>query len=187
MPATAEGGLCPRCDARLHARKPHAMSATLALVIAGFLLYLPSNLFPMSVTWRLTKGVPHTIFSGVKDLFDAGLAPLGLLIFCTSIAIPMAKLIGLSWCMWSVYRRSTRHLVFKTKLCRLVDEIGRWSNIDPFTIAVIAPLFQFPPLVSSHAAPGAVAFIAVVVMTMTASRVFDPRLMWDAAEAAHER
>jgi len=40
---------------------------------------------------------------------------------------------------------------------------------------------QFSSIVSSRAAPGALAFILVVVFTMFASIAFDPRLMWDAA------
>jgi paraquat-inducible protein A len=39
----------------------------------------------------------------------------------------------------------------------------------------------FEPFASSHAAWGATAFIAVVVLTLLASLSFDPRLMWDAA------
>jgi paraquat-inducible protein A len=181
VPAASEGEPCPRCGFTLHARKPFSMSRTLALVIAGFALYLPSNLYPMSITTRIGQNRPHTIFTGIEDLFHAGLMPLGLLIFGTSIAIPMLKLIGLSWFMLSIKFGWKRYLVLKTGLYRLIDELGRWSNIDPFTIAIIVPLFQFPPLVSSRAGPGATAFIAVVAITMAASQIFDPRLMWDAA------
>jgi paraquat-inducible protein A len=181
MPVSAEGARCPRCAQRLKARKPYAVGRTLALVIAGFLLYLPANLYPMSVTSQIGRHVSYTIYDGVRDLFQAGLAPLGLLIFCTSIAIPMLKLVGLSWFLISIKRRSNRYLVFKTKLYRVIDEIGRWSNIDPFTIAVFVPLMDFPPLITTNAGSGATAFIAVVVITMVASEVFDPRLIWDAA------
>jgi paraquat-inducible protein A len=138
----------------------------------------------MNVTSQIGREVSYTIFDGVRDLFQAGLAPLGILIFCTSIAIPMVKLVGLSWFLVSIKRRSAKHLGFKTKLYRVIDEIGRWSNIDPFTIAVFVPLMDFPPLITSRAGIGATAFTAVVVVTMIASEVFDPRLMWDAARRA---
>jgi len=39
-------------------------------------------------------------------------------------------------------------------------------------------------LAAIQAGPGAVAFGAVVVLTMLASQSFDPRLIWDAAAAA---
>ncbi|MBS0421375.1 MAG: paraquat-inducible protein A [Proteobacteria bacterium] len=172
---------CPRCGLRLRARKPVSMMRTLALVIAGFVLYFPANLYPMSTDLQMGTHVSHRIIDGILDLFGAGLWPLGVLIFCTSVAIPLLKLAGLSWFMFSVKRASRKRLVLKTSLHRFIDEIGRWSNLDVFTVAVFVPVLQFDSLASADAAPGSTAFILVVVLTMIASQVFDPRLMWDAA------
>ena len=157
------------------------MMRTLALVVAGFVLYFPANLYPMSTDLQMGTHVSHRIIDGILDLFGAGLWPLGVLIFCTSVAIPLLKLAGLSWFMFSVRRPTRSHLVLKTRLHRFIDEVGRWSNIDVFTIAVFVPVLQFDSLASADAAPGSTAFILVVVLTMIASQVFDPRLMWDAA------
>jgi paraquat-inducible protein A len=131
------------------------------------------------------KEVDYRIVDGVKELFHAGFWPLGILIFCTSIAIPLLKIAGLGWFLASIRRRSSRRLIFKTKLYRLIDEIGRWSNVDVFTIVIFVPMIQFGSLATAAAGTGGVAFIAVVTLTMIASRVFDPRLMWDAAEGQH--
>lgn len=182
FPAEREGSRCPRCDARLSSRKPDSGVRTAALLIAGLALYVPANVFPMSTDVQLGALTPHRIIDGIRELAQAGLWPLGVLIFCTSIAIPLLKLAGLGWLLVSVRRRSRRHLVFKTKLYRAVDEIGRWSSIDVFTIAVFLPLLQFGTLISSRADTGAPAFMLVVVLTMLASQTFDPRSVWDAAE-----
>lgn len=181
LPREQQGHPCPRCRLRLSGRRPYAVMRTLALVIAGFALYFPANLFPMSTDIQAGTHVTHRIVDGVRELFAAGLWPLGVVIFCTSIAIPLVKLAGLSWFMLSIWRRSTSVLTLKTQAYRFIDEIGRWSCIDVFTIAVFVPLLQFDGLLTSHAAPGAAAFILVVVLTMAASSAFDPRLMWDAA------
>ena len=184
LAAEAERTCCPRCGARLHARKPNASMFTLALVIAGFLLYFPANLYPMSTNEQIGRFESHRIIDGILELYRAGLWPLGILIFCTSIAIPLLKICGLGWLLLSVRRRSAQRLVLKTKLYRLIDEVGRWSNVDVFTIAVFVPLMQFRGLVSAHAAGGAPAFVAVVVLTMIACRLFDPRLLWDSGWGA---
>ena len=181
LPLAAEGRRCPRCRARLHARKPDSIVRTLALIIAGLALYAPANVYPMSTDLQLGELVPHRIVDGIRELYEAGLWPLGLLIFCTSVAIPFVKLAGLAWFLLSIRMRSRRLLRFKTRLYRLIDEIGRWSNTDIFTIAVFLPLLQFGQILSTQAGAGAAAFILVVVITMLASRAFDPRLMWDAA------
>jgi paraquat-inducible protein A len=180
MPTEAEGRSCPRCGLRLSARKPDAMIRTLALVIAGFALYVPANLYPMSSDTQLDKVEVHRIVDGVRELFAAGMWPLGVIIFCTSIAVPLLKLVGLSWLLWSVRVRSGKRLVLKTKLYRAVEEIGRWSNIDVFTVAVFTPLLQFGVIAQTRAGIGSTAFALVVLLTSLASRAFDPRLLWDA-------
>ena len=182
-PPAAEGSPCPRCGLTLRARKPDSILRTAALVIAGFALFFPANLYPMSIDRQFGVLVPHRIVDGIMELFQAHLWPLGVLIFCTSIAIPLLKLAGLSWFLLSVWHGSRHRLVLKTRLCRLINEIGRWSCVDVFTIAVFLPLMQFDGMVSTDAANGAPPFLLVVVITMLASHTFDPRLMWDAAFA----
>ncbi len=181
VPARLQGAPCPRCQARLHRRRPFSLMRTSALIAAGYLLYPVANYFPMSVNVQFTEVHTHTIARGVEELLAAGLWPLACIIFITSIAIPLLKLVGLTWLVWSVRRGSDRRLLGKTRLYRTIDEIGRWSNIDVFTIAIFVPLMQFGSFVSVRAALGAPAFLAVVVLTMLAVRCFDPRLMWDQA------
>lgn len=182
LPARLIGGRCPRCQARLYRRKPRAMLRCRALVIAGWALLPVSNFFPMSAYYELGVPHPHTIFAGIMLLFDNGYAPLGVLIFCTSIGIPVFKLVGLTWFMNSVRHHSTRRLNLKTRVFRVVHAIGRWSNLDPFTVLVFAPMVQFGGIAHIQVHGGSPAFLAVVVISMLAARSFDPRLMWDATE-----
>lgn len=184
QPLRCEGEPCPRCGARLRARKPNAVGWTAALLIAAFALVFPANILPMDVSTHLGQRVNYTIFTGVKDLFDNGLWPLGIIIFCTSILIPVAKIVAIGWCVVSVLRRSHRHPLAKTKIFRAVAELGRWSKTDPFTIVFFVPLLNFGSLATADAGWGATAFIMMSLLTMFASYTFDPRLMWDAAESA---
>lgn len=184
MPASDEGKLCPRCGLRLLARKRDAIPRTLALVIAGFILYVPANVYPMSADTQIGKVVSHRIIDGIRELFSAGLWPLGILIFCTSIAFPLIKLLGLSWFMFSIHRGSRKWLTLKTRLFRVIQQVGRWSNVDVFTVAVFLPLLQFGAITHVRAGIGSTAFVLVVVLTMFAARTFDPRLIWDAGTHA---
>lgn len=183
VPGVPPGSTCPRCRAVLWPRKPHSLMRATALVIAGAALYPMANYFPMSVQDRLGTLKLHTIAAGVMDLIGAGLWPLAVIIFTASIGIPMLKLLAMSWLIWSAHRGSTRRLATKSRLYRVIHEIGRWSNIDVFTLAIFVPLFQLGGFVHVSVGLGAPAFLAVIVLTMLAVRVFDPRLLWDAAEA----
>lgn len=183
-PVSCEGQRCPRCGARLHTRKPDAVVRAAALSIAALFLVLPANLYAMTISIQLGRDVPHRIIDGVYELFKVGLWPFGILIICTSIVIPVAKIAGMAWFITSVKRGSRKHLRQKAHLYRWIDELGRWSNVDVFTIAAFVPLIRFGDVASTRTAPGATAFVLVVVLTMAASRSFDPRLMWDARDGS---
>jgi paraquat-inducible protein A len=172
---------CPRCAARLHRRKPHSLQRTLALVVAGFVLYVPANLLPVLDIERFGRDEPNTILSGVLELISSGLWPLAVIVFTASILVPLMKLLGLSLMLMLTHRHSRRWLVGRTHLYRFIDFIGRWSSIDLFMISILVALVQFGALTRVRAQGGAVAFAAVVLVTMFASRCFDPRVMWDVA------
>ena len=174
-------GACPRCAAPLRRRKPDSLRRTLALVIAGFVLYLPANVLPVLSIERFGHDQPNTILGGVDELVAAGLWPLAIIVFSASILVPLLKLFGLSLMLAMTHRRSRRWLVGRAMLYRFIDFIGRWSSIDLFMISILVALVQFGALTRVRPEGGAVAFAAVVVLTMFASASFDPRIMWDRA------
>jgi paraquat-inducible protein A len=173
---------CPRCAASLRRRKPDSLRRTLALVIAGFVLYLPANVLPVLSIERFGHEQPNTILGGVGELVSAGLWPLAVIVFSASILVPLVKLCGLSLMLAMTHRRSPRWLVGRALLYRFIDFIGRWSSIDLFMISILVALVQFGALTRVRPEGGAVAFAAVVVVTMLASSSFDPRIMWDRAD-----
>jgi paraquat-inducible protein A len=177
----ADGTHCPRCAATLHMRKPDAMRRTTALVVTGFLLYVPANVIPVLTTVRLGRSDENTILSGVLELVHNDLWPLAIIVFSASIILPLLKLCGLTWMLIATRLRSRRLLVGRTRFYRMIDLVGRWSNIDVFAVSVLIAALRFGALTEVHAGNGLVAFAAVVIITMVATGVFDTRLMWDVA------
>jgi paraquat-inducible protein A len=180
--ARLENSRCPRCGAHLRKRKPDSFRRTTALVVTGYLLYLPANLLPVLTIDRFGRHTPSTILGGVHELIINNLWPLAIVVFAASIVVPLMKLLGLTLMLVLTKLRSTRWLLFRTRLYRLIDMIGRWSNIDLFMISLLVALVQFGNLTTVRPQPGAIAFAGVVVITMIASRCFDTRLMWDATD-----
>jgi paraquat-inducible protein A len=176
------GAKCPRCDSALHERKPDSLAWTWALVIAAAVMYLPANIFPVLTVMQLGAGAPSTILGGVEELLDSGMYPLAALVFFASIAVPMMKLIGLTFMLITVQTGHAAWLRDRTRLYYAIHWIGRWSMIDIFMEALLGALVQFGGVVTIEPGIGAVAFCAVVILTIFAAETFDPRIMWDAAE-----
>jgi paraquat-inducible protein A len=178
------GEHCPRCDARLNPRRPDSINRSWALLGAAAVLYLPANILPVLTVVQLGQGDPSTILGGVRQLIDAHLWPLALLVFFASITVPVLKVVGMTVMLVSVRFRVVSHLRDRTLLYRIVEGIGRWSMIDVFMISILVGLVHLGFLADVRPGFGAVAFALVVILTMLAAETFDPRLMWDAAEAA---
>jgi paraquat-inducible protein A len=176
---TVDGGKCPRCAATLHFRKPDAIKRTTALVVAGFLLYVPANFIPVLTTVRLGRADENTIMSGVIELTQNDLWPLAIIVFTASIILPLLKLCGLTWMLLATRFRSRFLLVGRTRFYRMIDLVGRWSNIDVFAVSLLIAALRFGALTEVYAGNGLVAFAAVVIITMVATSAFDTRLMWD--------
>jgi paraquat-inducible protein A len=177
------GTPCPRCAAILHHRQVESIPITFALTLAGLLLYIPANLYPIATLPIHYRPTSYTVLGGVIDLADAGFWDLAVLVFTASFTIPILKLAGLGWCALSVLTRSKRHLVTKTQVYRIVEEVGRWSMVDPFVIGCLAPVLNYNSLIHGGAGPAALPFTTVVVLTIFSAKTFDPRLMWDAARS----
>jgi paraquat-inducible protein A len=81
----------------------------------------------------------------------------------------------------SAHPRAGRLLRERTWLYHVVAWIGRWSMVDIFMESLLGALVQFGRAVTIEPGMGAMAFCAVVFITIFAAESFDPRLMWDAA------
>jgi paraquat-inducible protein A len=98
----------------------------------------------------------------------------------------MFKLLGLASMLLATMMVTTQAgagvlLRQRTRLYFVVAWIGRWSMVDIFMESLLGALVQFGRAVTIEPGMGALAFCAVVFVTIFAAEAFDPRLMWDAA------
>lgn len=180
-------GRCPRCGESLHRRKPSSLQRTWALLLAALVCLVPANLLPIMTVTSLGKVESSTIVGGVIYLFGHGMWPLALIVFVASVFVPALKLVTLTFLALSVQRRSGWRPRERTRLYRITESVGRWSMVDIYVVAILVTMVHLGNLASVEAGPGAVFFGAAVVLTMLAAMAFDPRLIWDSLEDAHER
>lgn len=169
---------CPRCDSHLHARRPQSLERTTALLLSSLFMYIPANIFPIMTVNQFGTGDTHTIAGGIIELIDTGMIPIGLLVFVASILVPSLKLLGIGLLLICVHFRWKINPRRWTSLYRIIAFIGRWSMLDIFMISILVDLVHFNG-VQIIAGPAAIAFSAVVILTMFAAENFDPRLLWD--------
>jgi len=180
----SDDALCPRCGSRVHLRKPGSIGHCWAFLIAAMILYIPANTLPMMLTSSLFGSSDDTIISGVLFLWEDGSWYLALIVFVASILVPIGKMLALLVLLLSVQLPGVQLTAERRarlgRTYRVIDSIGRWSMLDIYVVALLATVVQLTALASVRAGPAALAFGAVVVLTMLATESFDPRLIWDA-------
>ncbi|HYC48015.1 MAG TPA: paraquat-inducible protein A [Burkholderiales bacterium] len=170
---------CPRCGRALHRRKPYALVRSWTFLVAAMVLYVPANLLPVMETESLFGSQSDTILSGVVYLWKTGSWPLAVIVFVASIMVPLLKMLAMLAILIAVHVGVRVHREDLSRLYRVLELIGRWSMLDVYVVAVLVTLVQMQLLATISPGAGAVAFGAVVVLTMLATISFDPRLIWD--------
>lgn len=179
--ANGEEGRCPFCHKKSRVRIKNSVSRTWALVVASVILYVPANLFPV-MTIEIMDNVSHkTILGGVVQFVQHGMYFIGAVVFVASFVVPIFKLSSLVYLLMTMKNGDTKSKLRRTRLYGIVEVIGKWSMLDVFVVCVMTGLVS-TDMFKITAGDGIVFFASVVILTMLASRSFDPRLIWDYGE-----
>src|SRR5438874_3587541 len=148
---------CIRCGSTVATRPRGGPDTTLALTIAALVLYLPANIYPILTMHLYGNDSENTIWDGVVSLMQHDEYFVAAIVFLASIVIPLLKLTGLLFLVWSVKWGKGRRLRARTQIFKFIDAIGPWAMLDVFLLAVlVAPVKRGHPAIVIPA-PGLVA------------------------------
>ena len=174
-----EAEICGHCETPLITRPAQGLSPVWAWLVAGILLYIPANMWPMLITRTLGREDASTILGGVVELTQLGSYGVAFIVFFASIVIPVAKFAAIAVLALAVRHEIAMSQTRLTHLYEVVEFIGRWSMIDIFVVATLAALVQLGFLASLAPGPAAACFALSVTFTMLSAKAFDTRLIWD--------
>lgn len=170
---------CDFCGANLHRRNRYSIQKTIAWLMTSILFYIPANIYPIMVSYKLGDKEPSTIMGGVILFIEHQSYLVAAIIFIASILIPVAKMLAITWLCYMVKFSKKLYHAELTRLYRVTEFIGKWSMVDVFVVAILVGLVQMGNLMSIVPGVAAIAFSGVVILTMIAAHSFDPRLIWD--------
>jgi paraquat-inducible protein A len=171
--------ICNRCHSKTYVRNTKHLQWVLAFSLTSLICYIPANFFPIMHTWVFSVDEPSTIVQGVLVLWQIGSYPIAIIIFVASICIPIGKLIILLWLCNLVSKQQHLSETQALRAYVLIELIGKWSMIDVFVVVILVSLVQLGLLMSITIGLGAIFFAIMVITSMIAAKLFDPRLIWD--------
>jgi paraquat-inducible protein A len=174
--AQGTSGRCSRCGALLFHAKRNSIERSLALTIAGIVLYVVANSFPFlsfEMQGRITE---TTLVSGIQELWGDNMFSVSGLVFLTAVLAPGVQLALLAYVLvplrfdrmpWNV------HLAL-----RLLARLRPWSMLEVFLIGILVALVKLGDM--AEIVPGlAIWSLAVLIVVLAWITVaLDERAVW---------
>ncbi len=171
---------CSRCGAFLYRNKPNSISRTLAFVLAGLMLYIPANFYPIMSLQALGQAKGSTLFSGVLELYNGGLEMVAVLIFLTSIAIPLLKLLTLLYVLLSIQLKKRSPGLIST--FHVFQKLDTWGMLEVYMLGILVAIIKLADLATVITGLGLYSFVALLLITVCSSATLDARVIWKKLE-----
>lgn len=169
---------CPRCETNLNVPESVKLQRVWACLIAGTIMMIPANIFPISVTGLAGAISADSLMSGVITFISMGSYAVAAIVFIASIAVPVSKVTILFYLLLAIKFRWKHPIHLQMKLLHYVHFVGRWSMLDLFVLALMMSLLERGQILSFSVGEAAFYFGASVFLTMIASANLDSRMLW---------
>ncbi len=186
IPDTPERGTvrCVRCGALLYKRKSDCVDATLALTLAGIVLFVLINAFPF-ISFRMGGQMEETtLITGIRVFFTQGWWALGLLVLVSTIIAPAIQLIGLLYILLPL--RFGRIAPGLPQVMRTLKAFGPWSMIEIFMLGILVSVVKLTRDGELTYGISLYAFMAFTFVLAAILNNFDPHQIWKKWDAARK-
>jgi paraquat-inducible protein A len=146
-----------------------------AFALGALIIYPLAISLPVLELRKLGHIREVTVWSGAVDLISGGQAAVGILVFLCSIVIPLLKLGGILLLGFDRPWQGRHH--DRVRMHRVIEWLGRWGMLDVLLVAILVAAIKLGNWADINPGPGVFAFAAVVVMSLLASAVFDPKTL----------
>jgi paraquat-inducible protein A len=182
IPHQRQGGKarCRRCDAVLHRSVSDSLNRTLALTLAGLVLFFVANSFPFLSFKMQGQATETTLATGVRDLYAQGMWELALLVLLTSMLVPLLQLLLLLYILLPLkFGRKPWRLA---TVFRLLQRLGPWGMMEVFMLGILVAVVKLVEMAQIIPGLALWSFALLIFVLAGAAAALDPRVIWERVE-----
>jgi paraquat-inducible protein A len=168
---------CIRCGAVLYRRRKNSLDRTLALVLAGLILFGLANTFPF-LTFKLQAQIRQTtLITGIRELYAQGLPELAVLVMLTAVLVPLVQLLGILYVLLPLkFNRKPPKLM---PIFRLVRGLQPWSMMEVFMLGILVSFVKLAKMAQMVPGIAVFSFLALIFVLAAVGASLDPQVVWD--------
>ncbi|KAF3998351.1 paraquat-inducible protein A [Glaciimonas immobilis] len=170
-----EVAVCLRCGAELERDFTHTRARILPLSVAGLIMFIIANAFPIVQIELQGLHNQTTLFGAVLALYKEGMSLVAFLVLATTIFSPMMQLVILIYVL--IPRTSAERPPGFGWLVRAMQTLRPWGMIEVFLLGVLVAIVKLSNMATVLPGTALWAFAALTIL-LTAIISFDPRYLW---------
>jgi paraquat-inducible protein A len=175
---------CRRCGATLYRNKRNSLDRSLALAVAGLILFIVCNTHPFLALKKEGLIQETTIITGVKELFNQGMLELSLLVLFTSI---LAPLIQLSVMIYVLLPLKLNRMPWKMAVVfRCLQTIQPWNLLEVFMLGILVSVVKLSDTATVVFGLGLYSFLVLIFVLAAIMTAFDPQIVWEKLGQTYE-
>ena len=167
---------CSRCGAVLYRNKPNSIDRTLALILAGLILFVLANAFPFLALKMESQFHQTTLITGIKELYLQDMKGLAILVLFTTIVAPLTQLLGLLYVLLPLhFHRVPPKLA---PVFRFVHSLQPWSMMEIFMIGILVAIVKLAKMAQIVPGISIFSFFALILVLASATVSLNPHEVW---------
>ena len=173
---------CRRCNAALHRGVENSIDRTLALTLAGVVLFVVANSFPFLAFKLQGQETQTTLISGVVDLYNQGKWEISILVLLTTIVVPLIQLLIQLYVFLPL--RVNRIPWKMATVFRFTQNLSPWSMMEVFLIGILVAIVKLVGMAQIIPGLALWSFALLIVVLAASAANLDSRVVWDRVEYA---
>lgn len=171
---------CRRCGAVLYRNIPDSAARTIALSIAGLVLFVCANVFPFLAFEVAGQSVHATLLSGAFALYNQGMWVVAGLVIYTCFIAPLAQLLLMLYVF--IPLKFDWFPAFGVLAFRLLREMQSWNMIEVFMVGILVALVKLTKMAVIIPGLALWSFMGLIIVLTAAAASIDPELVWEKVE-----
>lgn len=173
---------CWRCRTMLIREPRSGIDYVFSLTVAGAILFLIGNGFPLVSLEAQGNGVTTTLLGAVLHLWQQDMHLVSGLVFVTTILAPAFDLSAMLYLTIGVLRvdsgRATTMPPLSARVLRAVQIVRPWGMLEVFMLGALVSIVKLGQMAAVVVGPALYSIGALILVLAAANSAFNPRDVW---------
>ncbi len=175
-PPAGHSSRCPRCNNAIKKGTTNSIVKTLALSIAGLILYLPAIWLPLMTLESFGFKESANIIESIVNFYLNGYYFVAFMVLISACILPLLLLSLIAFI--SLQLRLGRYPPYLAKLFKTYLLIEEWAMVEVYLLGIMVTIIKMTDTSDIYYQSGIFCFSALVIVNMAVSTTIDKDFFW---------